>query len=175
LSGSDPDGDTLTYSATGPPPGLVLDGSAGTIAGPLDVRASTGSPYVVTVTVSDGTASASTTFTWTVPHVNLAPGVAAVNNQTSVVGQAVSLPVTANDPNGDTLSYSATGLPTGLSINQTTGVISGTVASGADAGSPYTVTVSASDGPLQGSTTFTWAVSNPASSPVVRLVDANGQ
>src|SRR5262249_20986080 len=93
----------------------------------------------------------------------------------SVVGQAVSLPVTANDPNGDTLSYSATGLPTGLSINQTTGVISGTVASGADAGSPYTVTVSASDGPLQGSTTFTWAVSNAASSPVVRLVDANGQ
>ena len=39
------------------------------------------------------------------------------------------------------ISYSATGLPSGLTINSSTGVISGTIAVGADTGSPHAVTV----------------------------------
>src|SRR5262249_27492430 len=87
----------------------------------------------------------------------------------------VSLPVTASDPNGDTVTYTATGLPTGLSIGASTGVISGTISTGADSGSPYSVTVTASDGSLQGSTSFSWAVSNPATQPAVRLLAGTGQ
>jgi hypothetical protein len=67
----------------------------------------------------------------------------------------IALQITASDPDGDALTYSATGLPTGLSINATTGVISGTVA--APAGT-YPVTVSVSDGHLLTSPTFTWTV-----------------
>ena len=40
-------------------------------------------------------------------------------------GTAVSLPITASDPDGDPLSYSASGLPPGLAIDPVTGVISG--------------------------------------------------
>ena len=42
------------------------------------------------------------------------------------IGQACSLPIQASDSaSGQTLTYTATGLPTGLSINSSTGLISG--------------------------------------------------
>ena len=47
-------------------------------------------------------------------------------SQASTVGKAVSLPISASDTAGGTLSYSATGLPAGLSISSSTGLISGT-------------------------------------------------
>ncbi len=63
----------------------------------------------------------------------------------------------------DLLTYSATGLPAGLTIDATTGVISGTIDSSASAGSPYAVEVTATD-PHGASVTqsFAWSVSNPA-------------
>ena len=51
----------------------------------------------------------------------------------------ISLDADATDPDGDTLTYAATGLPAGLSINTATGVISGTLSLSAAAGSPYAV------------------------------------
>ena len=58
---------------------------------------------------------------------------------------------------GDALTFSAEGLPPGLSVSETTGLISGTIESAA--GSPFSVTVVAHD-PAHGSTsrTFTWTV-----------------
>ena len=46
------------------------------------------------------------------------------------MGAAVSLDADATDGDGDTLTYSATGLPAGISIAPATGVISGTLAAG---------------------------------------------
>src|SRR5207248_11718439 len=43
-------------------------------------------------------------------------------------------------------SFNATGLPAGLTVNTSTGLISGTPAWGTDASSPYSVTVSATNG-----------------------------
>src|SRR5206468_12735110 len=64
-------------------------------------------------------------------------------NQTGSEGSSVSLQITATDADGDALSYSATGLPAGLSVNPSTGLISGTL--GNQAAGSYTVTVSATD------------------------------
>ncbi|WP_449347366.1 putative Ig domain-containing protein [Streptomyces xanthochromogenes] len=47
-------------------------------------------------------------------------------NQTGTVGTAASVQIQASDPGGETLTYSATGLPAGLSINSSTGLVSGT-------------------------------------------------
>ena len=67
--------------------------------------------------------------------------------------------MTASDPDGDTLTYSATGLPDGLTINPTTGVISGTLTYASAALSPYTVTVTATDpSAAAGNKTFPWTV-----------------
>ena len=81
-------------------------------------------------------------------------------NQTNVVGTNVNLAISANG----TASYSATGLPAGLSINAGTGVVSGTLSTVGTSN----VTVTASD--RQGataSTGFIWTVtsSGPATGP----------
>ncbi len=91
------------------------------------------------------------------PALNTAvqPVITSPGNQTGVVGSAASLQISASDPNGDALRYSASGLPAGLSIDATTGRISGTPATSGS----FSVTVAASDGYNSSSTTFGWTVS----------------
>jgi hypothetical protein len=79
-------------------------------------------------------------------------------NQTGTVGAATSLQVKATDSvAGQTLTYSATGLPAGLAINTGTGLISGTPTAAGT--STVTVTVTDSTG-AAGSTSFTWTISS---------------
>ncbi|WP_283193223.1 tandem-95 repeat protein [Rhizobium sp. AN80A] len=120
----------------------------------------------VTYQLSDGRGGFSTaTVTVTVTGVNDAPISTPIANQTGNDAQSVTLNVAGNfsDPDtGDTLTFTATGLPSGLTINATTGVISGTINRSASVNGPYAVTVTATDG--SGATanrSFTWAVLNP--------------
>jgi hypothetical protein len=77
--------------------------------------------------------------------------------QTTPVGQSTQLPITANDTAGGTLTYSATNLPAGLTIDAATGIISGTpTTAGA---SNVTVTATDSTG-ASGSTQFTWTIAS---------------
>ena len=113
--------------------------------------------YSVTVSVSDGHGgTASKAFAWTITNTNQLPVVTNLEDQTSIVGGAVSTSIVAADPDGDALSFSATGLPPGLSLDATTGVISGTLPF--DGAGRYTVTVSVSDGTGTASTTFSWTI-----------------
>lgn len=79
---------------------------------------------------------------------------------TGTVGTAASLQISASDSTaGQTLTYSATGLPAGLSISAATGLISGTPTTSGTS----SVTVTATDGTgTSGSATFSWTV-NPVS------------
>ncbi|MCX4438447.1 MULTISPECIES: M4 family metallopeptidase [Streptomyces] len=78
-------------------------------------------------------------------------------SQSSTVGTAVSLQISASSTNTGTLSYAATGLPTGLSINSSTGAITGTPTTAGTYSS--TVTVTDSTG-ATGTASFTWTVSS---------------
>src|SRR5436190_2478821 len=103
-------------------------------------------------------ASAVQSFVWSVvpPVVMLAdPG-----QQSGLDGGTVSRSLFAIDSASHTLSYSATGLPSGLSINSSTGVISGTLGGSAHASSPYLVTITAADSISSVTATqkFAWVV-----------------
>ncbi|MFJ6212759.1 protease pro-enzyme activation domain-containing protein [Streptomyces sp. NPDC092296] len=93
-------------------------------------------------------------------------------SQTGTVGTAVSLQIHATDSaSGQTLSYSAAGLPAGLSINASTGLISGTPTTATTA----TVTVTAKDGAgSTGTATFGWTVSAAGGSGCSGQLIGNG-
>jgi hypothetical protein len=78
--------------------------------------------------------------------------------RTGTVGTATSLQISASDSaSGQTLTYSASGLPAGLSVNSSTGLISGTpTTAGA---SNVTVTATDTTG-ASGSAAFTWTISS---------------
>ncbi|MGW2570526.1 putative Ig domain-containing protein [Streptomyces sp. NPDC001537] len=76
-------------------------------------------------------------------------------SQSTTTGSSVSLQIKASDSAGATLTYSASGLPTGLSISSSSGLISGT----ASTAGTYQVTVTAKDSTgASGSTSFSWTV-----------------
>ncbi|HJZ01970.1 MAG TPA: putative Ig domain-containing protein, partial [Streptosporangiaceae bacterium] len=147
-------GQTLTYTAAGLPAGLSVNSGTGLISG-TPTTAGTSS---VTVTAKDTTgASGSATFTWTVnpPGANTVT-VTNPGTQTSTVGTAASLQIHASDSaSGQTLTYTATGLPAGLSINSATGLISGTPTTAGT--SNVTVTATDTTG-ASGPASFSWTV-----------------
>ena len=168
--GSDPDGDTVTFAASGLPPGLAIDPQAGVVSGALGFA--TAGVYSVTITANDGQGQTnsvvSVAFTWTVSDVNRPPTVTAVANQNHNEGTAPSLQVAAADPDGDPLSYVANGLPPNLSIGAT-GLIAGTLSFESSATHSVSITVSDGSG---GSTTvaFSWTVVNVNRNPTVTPV-----
>ncbi|MGA5039621.1 M4 family metallopeptidase [Streptomyces capoamus] len=92
-------------------------------------------------------------------HINPpSSGVTVTNpgSQSATVGTAVSLQIQASSTNSGALTYSASGLPAGLSINSSTGLISGTPTTAGT--SSTTVTVKDSTG-ATGTATFSWTVS----------------
>jgi hypothetical protein len=147
LAGADADADALTYSATGLPPGLTLNAATGAISGTPTAAGN----RTVSITVSDGVASATRTFTW---MVHRRPVVTNPGNR-SVKAGPFTLPIAASDPDGGSVTYSAAGLPVGLAINPATGTISGTVTPGTSS-----ITVTVSDGSAQSSTTWTLTVTS---------------
>src|SRR4029077_14548948 len=84
-------------------------------------------------------------------------------SQTSTVGTPARLQIHAtNSATGQTLTYSATGLPAGLSINSSSGLISGTPTTAGS--SSVAVTVKDTTG-ASGSASFGWTVTTTATCP----------
>ena len=94
---------------------------------------------------------------------NRPPEITSPGNQSGLVGAAVSLPIIASDPDGQALSFSAVGLPAGLSINASTGRVSGVPTSVGVS----TVSVTVTDGVLGGAIAFSWTMTQPANLPPV--------
>ena len=151
-------GTTLTWSATGLPTGLTLNGATGAITG----TPTTSGTSNVTLTATDNLDnSGSASFTWT---VSVAASIVSVTNpgsKSSTAGSAIStLTATATDTQtGASFTWSATGLPTGLSVSSS-GHITGTPT----VAGTYNVTLTATDGSgNSGSASFTWTVAGDVS------------
>jgi hypothetical protein len=109
----------ISFSATGLPGGLSVNTSTGLISG---TPTATGTSMVALgATNSGGTGNA--TLTLTVNSPAQPPVITSSTTATGTTGTAFSYQITAsNSPS----SYSATGLPAGLSVDSSTGLISGT-------------------------------------------------
>ena len=168
-------GQTLTYSAAGLPTGLAISSSTGLISG--TPTTTTGSPFSVTVTVTDTTGAKGTAaFTWTIsPQGTNTVTVTNPGSQSGTVGTAITgLQIKATDSaSGQTLTYSAAGLPTGLAISSSTGLISGTPTT--TTGSPFSVTVTVTDTTgAKGTAAFTWTIS-PQGTNTVTVTNPGSQ
>jgi hypothetical protein len=128
-----------------PSSGLCLTDPGGNTGSRLDIETCTGSAQQQWTLPSGGGGGNTVTVT--------GPG-----NQSSTVGTAASVQVRASDSaSGQTLTYGATGLPAGLSINSSSGLISGTPTTAGT--SNATVTARDSTG-ATGSATFSWTVNS---------------
>lgn len=98
------------------------------------------------------------------PPINQEPVVSdSLPDVTTEEGSQLSIYPEATDPDGDPLNWSADGLPAGIGIDESTGVISGVVSGGSAEESPYVVVVTVDDGRGGSATlTFTITVKKPA-------------
>ena len=99
-------------------------------------------PATVQAKVDDQTVNT----TVTVGNPNSPPVMNPIGDKTVNEGQQLQFTVTGIDPDGDTLTYSATGLPTGAQLNSATGEF--TWIPNYNQAGTYTVTFTVSDGSL---------------------------
>src|SRR5262249_37349848 len=129
---SDPKEEPLTLSISNAPVyGTAVVNDHGTPGDPVDDYITyTPDPYYtgpdqLTYRVEDdkgGSASASVTITVNPKnHARLVPP----PDRADVEGATISLPLVTPDNNGRPVTYAASGLPAGLSVNSSTGVLSG--------------------------------------------------
>src|SRR5262249_8038930 len=130
----------LTYSATRLPAGVSLDPHSGLISGTIASGIAVSNPFQVIVTVTDGTLSDSEAFGWQVSALGPV-SLALMPDQLNAEGDVVSLQVSALSQTGVALAYSGVGLPAGLSIDEQSGLISGTIATGIASADSYQVMV----------------------------------
>src|SRR5438552_11203519 len=146
-----------SYGATGLPSGLSVNTSTGLISGTPAAGTDAGSPYSVTISATNAGGTGSATLTLTINPAT--PVIQPPFTATGQVGVAFSYQITAtNNPT----SFNATGLPAGLSVSTSTGLISGTPTT---AGT-YTVTISATNAGGTGSHTLTLTINPPT--PVIQ-------
>ena len=164
LPATDPDGDTLTYNVTGLPIFASLSGSQ------ISVKpgfADAGN-YAIGVSVSDGKLTDGQSFTLTVSNTNRAPLFKpALADQTMAEGSSLALPLTAQDPDGDNITYNFSGLPTfataaGSQI---------TFNPGFTAAGSYPISVTASDGKLTATQSFTLLVTDLNRAPSLSVIN----
>lgn len=160
-TGSDPDGDPFVFRYQWRRNGVAIPGqTAQTLDLALAGNGDKGDNISVRVVGFDGIAEGAAKTSGQVTVVDSPPVFAQdLPDRTDAEYTAVSFPATAIDPDGDPITYGATGLPAGVTINTSTGVVGGTIGAGASAGSPYDVTVTAvAASAAAAPDTFRWTV-----------------
>ena len=143
-----------SFAAVGLPAGLSINQTTGLISGTPNVAGTSN----VTVGATNAAGTGSATLTLTVTTTSSAPTISSASTASGTVGAAFSYQVTANN---SPTSFGASGLPTGLTVNTTTGLISGspTVAGTSN------VSLSATNSTGTGTAALTLTIANAA--PVI--------
>ncbi|TAL18590.1 tandem-95 repeat protein [bacterium] len=143
LSAVDADGDALVYSATGLPQGANFNPTSKTFdwTPGFDQEGS----HTVTFAASDGALGDNEEVTVTVVNVNRAPVLTDIRNKAVNAGETLSFTVTADDPDGDSVTFYFSSLPAGALFNAATGEFAWTPGEEMS-GNDYKVIFGVSDG-----------------------------
>lgn len=161
LNANDPDQEELTFSAANLPSGanLASDGSFSWTPGFEQAG-----EYTVNVTAEDAEGSRSEqSFSITVENTNRKPQISGGGSVTVQSGETATLNFSAEDPDGDSVELSASGLPGGANFDAGSGTV--TWQTGADQSGTYNFTVTASDGTDSVETSGTIIVNLPPPPP----------
>ncbi|MCK5788166.1 MAG: T9SS type A sorting domain-containing protein [Chlamydiia bacterium] len=166
ISGTDPDGDAVTFSIAGNPTGITLtDNTDGTATIDIVSTVVVSVNDNITITISDGSLGTDEIISIEVvaPEPNVAPELASIGNITTEFGTAKSVDISATDANSaDVLTFTITGNPTGVELvdnGDKTAIIniSSTIAEGDYSG----VEIKVSDGSLDDTETIMVKITAP--------------
>ncbi len=152
-SAADPDGDPLTFIATGVPAWAAFNASTGALTG-TPTEANVGMTDMITIEASDSKAATQlpafriqvvSAATAPPPAGNTAPTIAGTPATAAVVGQPYTFTPVGDDADDDTLTFSIQNRPTWATFTSATGQLSGTPAAG-NVGTTSGIVISVSDG-----------------------------
>lgn len=168
---ADPDGDSLTFSATNVPSWATFNATTGALSG-TPGEANVGMTDMITIEVSDSRAVAqlpafriAVSSTATVPPgVNRPPTIVGAAATAATVGQSYTFQPVGDDPDDDPLTYSIENRPSWLTFTSATGRVAGTPAA-ANVGSTGPIIITVSDGQATASLQFTLTVAAAPTTP----------
>ncbi|MCP4607896.1 MAG: hypothetical protein GY845_04180, partial [Planctomycetes bacterium] len=125
ISATDPDDDSITYSASNLPSGASFDTDTQTFSWtPTYTQA--GTYPSIHFEVTDGNLTDSEDITITINDSNRSPSIGSIGNKSVNEGEALQFTISATDPDDDSMTYSASNLPSGASFDTDTQTFSWT-------------------------------------------------
>ena len=153
-------GDSVTFTVFGSELSIT---SAGVLSFATAPDYETKASYTATVTATDGTSETTQSITINVTNIDEAPVFTSSSTFSAPENQNAIGTVIATDADGDTISYSLTGIDaSSLSVNSNTGVLTFNSSPDYETKSTYSVIVTASDG-----------ANSPTQSITVNVTDVN--
>lgn len=146
--------DALTYSASGLPSGATFSGHSFSWTPGYDQAGS----HEITFVVSDGLAQNSETITVSVANVNRPPALTGISDRSVDENSMLAFTISASDPDGGSLTYSASPMPAGANFSGQSFTWTPT----SDQVGVHQITFIASDGELQDSQTISVTVAGAA-------------
>jgi hypothetical protein len=149
---TDPDGDTLSYTAMNLPSWASINKTTGLVSG-TPTEAHVGMSGMITIEVSDGKVASDlpqfrievTSAQAPPATVNSPPTIAGTPGTQATVGATYTFTPVGDDVDDDTLTFSITNKPTWATFTPATGMLSGTPASN-NVGTTSGIVISVSDG-----------------------------
>ena len=166
VSANDPDGDVIVYSVAGLPSGAAFDVNTGVFSWTPSTEAA--GSYQITFTAEANGLSDSELITITVGDIGSAPQLNPIGNKNLNENELLEFVISATDPEGDAITYSAVGLPEGATFDVNTRAFSWRPDYN-DSGS-YSIDFVAQAGNLTDSETVTITVNNVDREPELSAI-----
>ena len=157
FKGEDVDGDDLTYTYASDTSGVAATHNTAKDSLVLTPVTDFFGNAIITVTVSDGSLSDTSSFTLNVININDAPVLSSIQNQTINEDEVIVVKLTATDLDGDVLTYSGIADTSAVTVTASNDTLELTPK--ADWNGTSVITAIALDGKATDSTSFTLTVS----------------